>query len=161
MAHAAPSRDAPVSSTELTAGRELQIGEYAEEPTLNLSEARIILTKTLETRKRRKQEENPNSMDTAEPENLVKTRDYLEIFSVFKDLGEAQQAEAVINVHGTNMERFERSQLGSLVPSGADEAKALIPSLEKKVEDGLIEEETLETLCVELTKIKRQAQLGS
>lgn len=45
------------------------------------------------------------------------------------------------------------------VPSTADEAKALIPSLEKKVEDGTVQEADLEALCLELNKIKRQTQL--
>jgi len=59
------------------------------------------------------------------------------------------------------MERFERSQLGSLVPSCADEAKALIPSLERKVEVGEVSEEDLDGLCKELSKIKRNTQLNA
>lgn len=152
MAHAAPGREQPSSANDLTVYRELRLGEYTDEPTLNLSEARIILKKTLETRAQR-------GRTYEATETLLKTKDYLEIFAVFKELPEAQQAEGVINAYGKNMERFEKSQVGSLVPTSADEAKALIPSLEKKVEDGLINEDDLEQLCKELQRVRRQAQI--
>jgi len=150
--HAAPSRDAPTATTDLEAGPVLKLGEYADEPTLNTSEARIILLKTLQTRASR-------GRTYEETETLAKTRDYLEIFAVFKDLAEAQQVEGIINGYGKNLERFEKSQLGSLVPTCADEAKALIPSLERKVEEGTVTEDELEGICRELQRLKRQAQI--
>jgi DNA-directed RNA polymerase II subunit RPB4 len=152
MAPAAPSREAPSATNDLEAGMTLKLGEYADEPTLNTSEARIILKKTLDTRRAR-------GHNTEETETLAKTRDYLEIFAVFKELAEAQQVEGIINSYGKNLERFERSQLGSLVPTCADEAKALIPSLEGKVTDGKITDDELDDLCSDLQKVKRQAQL--
>ena len=88
-----------------------------------------------------------------------KTKDYLEIFAVFKELAEASVVEGIINSYGQNLERFEKSQLGSLVPTCSDEAKALIPSLERKVEDRIIDEDSLEGICRELQRLKRQAQL--
>ena len=149
MPHAAPSRNAPTATSDLEAGAVLKLGEFQNEVTLNLSEARIILQKTLATRPPRFEE----------TETTVKTKDYLEIFAVFKDLAEAEQVEGLINSLGENLARFEKSQLGSLVPTSADEAKALIPSLEKKVEDGTVTEEELDGICEQLQRIKRQAQL--
>ena len=105
MPRAAPSREAPSAANDQEAGKTLRLGEYADEPTLNTSEARMIILKTLETRKAR-------GANTEETETLVKTKDYLEIFAVFKDLTEAQQVEGIINVYGKNLERFEKSQLG-------------------------------------------------
>ncbi|KAK5948292.1 RNA polymerase B [Knufia fluminis] len=164
--HAAPSRDAPTSSTDLEAGRNLSIGEFTHDPTLNLSEARIILDKSLEARKKRLLEQNPNATEhernnaIKDTDTLFKTREYLDLFAVFKQMQDAEDAERVINSYAGGMERFERSQLGSLVPSCADEAKALIPSLERKVEVGEVNEEDLDGLCKELTRIKKHTRLG-
>ena len=152
MAPAAPSREAPSATNDLEAGLHLKLGEYAEVPTLNTSEARIILQKTLDTRRAR-------GRNTDETETLAKTRDYLEIFAPFKGLAEAQQVEGIINSYVNNLERFEKSQLGSLVPTCADEAKALIPSLEVKVADGKISDDDLDEMCRDLQRLKRQAQL--
>ena len=167
MSHAAPSRDAPTSSTDLEAGRTLSIGEFTHDPTLNLSEARIILSKSLEARQKRLLEHNPHATPEEqrnaikETDTLYKTREYLDLFAVFKQMNDAEDAERVINNYSMGMERFERSQLGSLVPSCADEAKALIPSLERKVEVGEVSEEDLDGLCKELSKIKRNTQLNA
>ncbi|ETI26237.1 hypothetical protein A1O7_07093 [Cladophialophora yegresii CBS 114405] len=152
MPHAAPSRVAPTATSDLEAGAVLKLGEFANEVTLNLSEARIVLLKTLDTRQKNNTVVNPT-------ENLEKTKDYLEIFAVFKNLAEAQEVEGIINGYAPSLERFEKSQLGSLVPTCADEAKALIPSLEKKVEDGIVGEEEIEGICRELQRLKRQAAL--
>lgn len=147
------------------ATRDLRLGEFTDDPTLNLSEVRILLRATLDARANRLTQNTSTTSPTARPtlpketETLAKTRDYLEIFSLFKDLQDAQHVERTINSYATGMERFEKSQLGSLVPSCADEAKALIPSLEKKVEGGIVGEEELERLCEELGRIKRQSQL--
>lgn len=142
---------------ELEAGRDLRLGEYSEDPTLNLSEARIIVARSLETRNRHNGE--MGKAPVRDSETVVKTKEYLDLFATFKEMGDAQQAEHSVNTYSQGMERFERSQMGSLVPTNADEAKALIPSLEKKVEEGLVNEADLEALCIELNKIKRQAQL--
>lgn len=167
MAHAAPSRDAPTSSTDLEAGRTLSIGEFTHDPTLNLSEARIILSKSLEARQKKLLSQNPNATPLEqrnaikETDTLFKTREYLDLFACFKQMQDAEDAERVINAYAGGMERFERSQLGSLVPSCADEAKALIPSLERKVEVGEVSEEDLDGLCKELSRIKRNTQLNA
>lgn len=152
MARAAPSREAPSTQSDLEAGLYLKLGEYADEPTLNTSEARIILQKTLETRRER-------GFVPEERDALVKTRDYLEIFAQFKNIAEAQQVEGIINSYGKDLERFEKSQLGNLVPSSAEEAKALIPSLEAKVMEGKVTDENLTDMCKDLQRLRRQAQL--
>jgi DNA-directed RNA polymerase II subunit RPB4 len=150
--HAAPSREQPTASTDLQAGREMNLGEWSETETLSLSEARIVLERALEMRQKRGE-------NVEEAETLVKTRDYLEIFAVFKDLSAAEQVEQLINSIGSNLDKFERSQLKSLLPTCADEAKALIPSLEKKVEDGHLDESELDSICKEVQRLKRQAEL--
>jgi len=147
MPRAAPSREAPSASQDLEAGAVLKLGEYADQPTLNTSEARIILKKTLDARRAR----NHNAEET---ETLAKTRDYLELFAVFKEIEEAQQVESIIDTYAKDIARFEKSQLGSLVPTCADEAKTLIPSLV-----GQILDQDLDDLCNDLQKLKRQAQL--
>lgn len=146
---------------DLEAGKELRLGEFSDDPTLNLSEARIIIDRSLEARRKHVSQRNGETDKTAfrDTETVSKTKDYLELFAVFKEMADAEQAERTINTYAQGMERFERSQLGSLVPTNADEAKALIPSLEKKVEDGVVNESDLEALCIELNKIKRQTQL--
>src|ERR1700761_1597814 len=110
MPHAAPSRVAPTATSDLEAGAVLKLGEFTNEVTLNLSEARIVLLKTLDTREKNNTVVNPT-------ENLEKTKDYLEIFAVFKNLAEAQEVEGIINGYAPGLERFEKSQLGSLVPT--------------------------------------------
>jgi hypothetical protein len=105
MKRAAPSREAPSASQDLEAGAVLKLGEYADQPTLNTSEARIILKKTLDARRARNH--NPD-----ETETLAKTRDYLEIFAVFKEIEEAQQVESIIDTYAKDIARFEKSQLG-------------------------------------------------
>ena len=149
MAHAAPSRQQPTASTDLEAGKELKLGEFASEETLSLSEARIVLEKTLQTR----------SNQIPISENTGKAQEYLDLFAVFKDLALAEQVEALINRLGTGLEKFEKAQLKTLIPTGADEAKAVIPSLEKKCEEGTVDEEELEGICKELQRLKRQAEL--
>ena len=155
MAPAAPSREAPSASTDLEAGLVLKLGEYADEPTLNASEARIILQRTLDNRRRN----NPNGQNIEPTEVTAKMQMYLELFAQFKNVAEAQQLEGIINSYAKDLERFEKSQLGTLVPGSADEAKALIPSLEGKVSMGILSERDLDDLCRDLKKLERQAQL--
>lgn len=156
MSHAAPGRDKPVALADLEAGRELMLGDYSEDPTLSLSEARIILNRTFEIRRSRSK--NPEEA-LKKTETLAKTENYLELFAVFKEMSDAQNVEITLNTYADRLGRFERSQMASLVPTCADEAKAIIPSIEKKVEDNIITEEELDQLCQELVRYKKQAQL--
>lgn len=149
---AAPSLQQPTASTDLSAGRDLKLGEFDDVTTLSLSEARVVLQKTLEYRQSR-------GMQLEETDSMIKTRDYLEIFAAFKDQTLAEQSDNVTKQLSESLHPFEATQMKSLLPTCADEAKALIPSLEKKVEDGLVDEAELDSICKELQKLKRQAEL--
>lgn len=167
MPAAAPSRQTPSSAAEIEASAVLKLGDFADIPCLNISEARIILQKTLDTRQQK-------GAVMRETETLIKTRDYLEIFSVFKEIPDAQALEAIVNVYSKELTNFEKSAIGrfflrgesgkigwdvltrwigSLVPTCADEAKTLIPSLVGKLSD-----DDLEDLCRQLQRLKFQAQ---
>ncbi|KKA25536.1 tRNA (guanine(37)-N1)-methyltransferase [Rasamsonia emersonii CBS 393.64] len=78
----------------------------------------------------------------------VGTLDYLEVFSRFKDEENIKAVERLLNSH-TELEMFERSQLGSLCCDNAEEAKSLIPSLQNKISDADLQE-----LLDELTKLR-------
>lgn len=147
---------------DLEAFRDLKLGEFADDPTLNLSEARIIIERSLEAREKRAKELNPNYNGPAYKESdiLIKTRDYLHLFAAFKEMQGAEDAERTINELGLGLEKFERSQLGTLVPASAEEAISLIPSLEKKIADRIVDEQQLEQLCHELRRLKQTNQMG-
>jgi DNA-directed RNA polymerase II subunit RPB4 len=108
MPPAAPSRQSPTSSTDIEASAVLKLGDFADIPCLNISEARIILQKTLDTRKQK-------GAVMRETETLVKTRDYLEIFSTFKEIPDAQALEGIVNVHSKVLTNFEKSAIGMFV----------------------------------------------
>ena len=154
MPRAAPSRTAPSATSDLEAGTVLKLGEYANEPCLNNSEARLVLERALQTRKERTGELRSTT-------TLDKTREYLHIFAVYKEIEFAQQIEGIISSRSKGSEgealltNFEKSQLGTLVPSCADEAKTLIPSLQGKIGDAELDE-----LCGDLQRLKRQAELN-
>ena len=150
--HAAPSREQPTASIELEAGRDLVLGEFADVDTLSLSEARIVLQAALDARVKRGEH-------LEETENMQKTRDYLEIFATFKDFKVAEQVDHLVSSISPALVKFEKTQIKSLLPTCADEAKALIPSLEKKIEDNLIDEAQLEDICKEVQRLKRQSEL--
>jgi DNA-directed RNA polymerase II subunit RPB4 len=108
MAPAAPSRQSPTSATDIEASAVLKLGDFADIPCLNISEARIILQKTLDTRKQK-------GAVMRETETLNKTRIYLEIFSVFKEIPDAQALEGIVNVYSKELTNFEKSAIG-MVP---------------------------------------------
>jgi DNA-directed RNA polymerase II subunit RPB4 len=105
MPAAAPSRQSPTSTADIEASSSLRLGDFADIPCLNTSEARIILAKTLETRRAK-------GAGMRETETLVKTRDYLEIFAVYKEIPDAQALEAVVNVWSKELTNFEKSAIG-------------------------------------------------
>ncbi|RMD39917.1 hypothetical protein DV735_g5218, partial [Chaetothyriales sp. CBS 134920] len=151
---AAPSRRQPIASTELEAGSDLKLGRFGNVQSLSLSEARIILEKVIETRA-------AQGFAHEEKQNTTKTRDYLEIFAAFKEQSLAEGAARLVDQGNlTGLEPFESAQMKSLLPTSADEAKALIPSLERKCENGTVDEDALEEVCRELQKLKRTAGLS-
>ena len=105
MPPAAPSRQSPTSATDIEASAVLKLGEFADIPCLNISEARIILQKTLDTRLAK-------GGVIPDKDNLTKTRDYLEIFSVFKEIPDAQALEGIVNVYSKVLTNFEKSAIG-------------------------------------------------
>ncbi|KAL2854882.1 hypothetical protein BJY01DRAFT_231824 [Aspergillus pseudoustus] len=126
---------------ELEAASTLKLGADQNTHTLSLSEARLVINKVLENKRR-------GGKKYEEPENLTKTLDYLEVFARFKDEENIKAVERLLNSH-TELEMFERSQLGSLCCDNAEEAKSLIPSLQNKISDGDLQE-----LLDELTKLR-------
>ncbi|CAI7574508.1 unnamed protein product [Penicillium glandicola] len=126
---------------ELEAASTLKLGADQNTHTLSLSEARLVIHKVLENKRR-----GGNKYE--EPENLTKTLDYLDVFARFKDEENIKAVERLLNSH-TELEMFERSQLGSLCCDNAEEAKSLIPSLQNKISDGDLQE-----LLDELTKLR-------
>ncbi|KAL1990163.1 hypothetical protein VTN49DRAFT_6002 [Thermomyces lanuginosus] len=127
--------------SDLEAASSLKLGEDQNTHTLSLSEARLVINKVLENKRRTR----PNY---EEPENLTKTLDYLEVFARFRDEENIKAVERLLNSH-TELEMFERSQLGSLCCDNAEEAKSLIPSLQNKISDNDLQE-----LLDELTKLR-------
>ncbi|KAL1859289.1 RNA polymerase B [Paecilomyces lecythidis] len=130
-----------VPQGELEAASQLKLGADQNTHTLSLSEARLVINKVLENKRR-------GGKKYDEPENLTKTLDYLEVFSRFKDEENIKAVERLLNAH-TELEMFERSQLGSLCCDNAEEAKSLIPSLQNKISD-----HDLQELLDELTKLR-------
>lgn len=126
---------------ELEAASTLKLGADQNTHTLSLSEARLVIDKVLENKRR-------GGKKYEEPENLIKTLEYLSLFARFKDEENIKAVERLLNSH-TELEMFERSQLGSLCCDNADEAKSLIPSLQNKISDGELQE-----LLDELTKLR-------
>ncbi|KAI4188217.1 MAG: hypothetical protein LQ346_005363 [Caloplaca aetnensis] len=125
----ARTREKPSGEEEATA--DLKLGEFEGVPTLTISEARVLINAVVSHRRAHKNE--------AEPENLTKTRDYLEIFARFKQ-PEALEAVERMLMAKTELEAFERSQLGTLCLDSADEARTLIPSLSNKISESDLQE---------------------
>jgi len=87
---------------------------------------------------RRKQSEQKEDIEEMS-EVFFKTLDYTRRLSKFKS------RETIRSVRGIfsgkhNLHKFEVAQIANLCPETAEEAKALIPSLESKMEDDELEE---------------------
>ncbi|KAI4220913.1 MAG: hypothetical protein LQ349_007974 [Xanthoria aureola] len=118
------TREKPSGDEEATA--ELKLGEFQNVPTLSLSEARLLINAVLDNRRKLRK--------VNETETLIKTQDYLEVFARFKQTENIEAVERVLGAK-TELELFEKSQLGSLCCETAEEAKTLIPSLANKISD--------------------------
>lgn len=86
------------------AASELKLGEFDNVPTLNLSEARTIINAVTARRRAIKQK-------VSDSETLLKTQEYLELFARFKQQEHVTAIEQLL-ASRTELERFERSQLG-------------------------------------------------
>lgn len=82
----------------------LNLGEFDNVPTLNLSEARTIINAVVTRRRQIKQK-------VSESETLLKTQEYLELFARFKNQEHVTAIEQLLGSR-VELERFERSQLG-------------------------------------------------
>ncbi|OAX78992.1 hypothetical protein ACJ72_06696 [Emergomyces africanus] len=134
-------RKRELPQNELEATSQLKLGEFQNVPTLSLSEARLVINKVLDLRRK-------GDHKFEERETLVKTQDYLELFARFKEKENIEAVERLLSAH-TELELFERSQLGSLCCNDAEEAKSLIPSIGNKISDTELQE-----LLDELTKLR-------
>ncbi|KAI9838646.1 MAG: hypothetical protein M1819_004960 [Sarea resinae] len=141
MASTAPTsrtRERPHGDEE--ASTELRLGEFQSVPTLTMSEARLLINAVIEHRKTQRKVE--------ETETLIKMQDYLDIFARFKQKENIEAVERMLTTH-TELEPFEKSQLGSLCCDSAEEAKTLIPSLGNRISD-----DELQDLLSEITNIR-------
>ncbi|KAL8873023.1 MAG: hypothetical protein Q9174_001442 [Haloplaca sp. 1 TL-2023] len=134
----ARTREKPSGDEEATA--DLKLGEFQHVPTLTLSEARVLINAVIDHRKAR------GKVD--ETETLIKTQDYLDVFARFKQKENIEAVERMLAAK-EELERFERSQLGSLCCETAEEAKTLIPSLTNKISD-----QDLQELLDDITKLR-------
>jgi DNA-directed RNA polymerase II subunit RPB4 len=86
----------------------LKLGEFANDPTLSYSEARLLLNKVLQVRSQEKDGHKP------EGEVLSKTMEYLDVFARFKMQEIVENVEVYLKSHQSKgeVEEFERAQLG-------------------------------------------------
>ncbi|KAL9584621.1 MAG: hypothetical protein Q9212_001997 [Teloschistes hypoglaucus] len=138
IAPTARTRGKPSGDEEATAN--LKLGEFQNVPTLTLSEARLLINAVMDHRK------TLRTVD--ETETLIKTQDYLDVFARFKQKENIEAVERYLATK-TELELFERSQLGSLCCESAEEAKTLVPSLTNKIND-----QDLQELLDEITKLR-------
>lgn len=103
MPHSASRPKRPPTGDE-EAAAVLKLGEFDNVPTLNLSEARTIINAVVARRRAIKQK-------VSESETLLKTQEYLELFARFKQQEHVTAIEQLL-ASRTELERFERSQLG-------------------------------------------------
>jgi len=95
----------PITGDE-EASSTLRLGEFQNVPTLNLSEARVIIN-AVTTRRKQLKSNNSNG----DSETLVKVQEYLELFARYKEQEHVGALEQLLNGR-PELEKFERSQLG-------------------------------------------------
>ncbi|CAF0706130.1 unnamed protein product [Brachionus calyciflorus] len=101
--------------------------EFENSETLLISEVHMLMEN--------RRAQNESSEEEKElPPVFLKTLEYCERFSRFKN---KETIIAVRNmlVQKTNFHKFEIASLANLCPENSEEAKALIPSLENKIEN--------------------------
>ncbi|KAK0415933.1 hypothetical protein QR680_012199 [Steinernema hermaphroditum] len=87
---------------------------------------------------RRQQSEQKEDIEEMS-EVFVKTLDYTRRLSKFKNRETIRDVRFIFN-NKTMLHKYEIAQIANLCPETAEEAKALIPSLEDKVSDEELEE---------------------
>ncbi|KAI9797316.1 MAG: hypothetical protein M1825_006027 [Sarcosagium campestre] len=138
------ARERPLGEEE--ASTVLKLGEFQNVPSLTLSEARLVINVVMGNRRAKFGREGQDT------EMLIKTQDYLDVFARFKQKENIEAVERLLGAH-TDLEPFERSQIGSLCCESAEEAKTLIPSLTNKKSDADLQE-----LLDEITKLRNYVE---
>ncbi|QDS68397.1 hypothetical protein FKW77_010764 [Venturia effusa] len=137
-----PARKKPGQEEDEEAGATIRLGpDFQDAHALSVSEARLIVEKTEEVRKK-------TGKKLRETENLLKMQTYMDTFARFRSLGTLNQIETLLaNYESVGMDSFEKAQLVSLACVEAEEAKTLIPSLSDKISD-----EDLTNLCEQISQ---------
>ena len=107
------SRPRPPPPAEEQVSQTLSLGEFSNVQSLSLSAARMILHAMIAHRKKGS---NNGSTVMRESETLTKTLDYLELFARFKDEETTQSVENILGNYD-ELDTFEKSQLGALIPA--------------------------------------------
>eukprot|EP00164_Ancoracysta_twista_P008482 GFYU01012281.1.p2 GENE.GFYU01012281.1~~GFYU01012281.1.p2 ORF type:complete len:137 (-),score=33.30 GFYU01012281.1:60-470(-) len=115
--------------------------EFDKVKCLMTSEVAIIL-------ERRLQDVNDEAGDSNLPPMFHKTNEYVQKFNRFKSKANVDRVRGLLENKG--LEEFEMAQLANLNPETPEEAKILIPSLEKRFED-----EDITTLLQDLATLRR------
>ncbi|XP_071840294.1 DNA-directed RNA polymerase II subunit RPB4-like [Apostichopus japonicus] len=100
--------------------------EFENAETLLNSEVKMLL-------EHRKQQNESQEEEQELSEVFMKTLNYTERFSRFKNRETIADVRALLQQQ--DLHKFELASLANLCPESAEEAKALIPSLEAKFED--------------------------
>lgn len=105
--------------------------EFEHAETLLNSEVRMLL-------EHRKQQNESQEEEQELSEVFMKTLNYTERFSRFKNRETISDVRGLLQKY--QLHKFELSSLANLCPENAEEAKALIPSLEGRFEDEELQE---------------------
>lgn len=119
----------------------LRLGEFEDTACLSVAECNVLLNSL----------NNNNARPPARTDIYVKTKDYVQTFSRFKDQKTVGQVDVLLDeyVRRGLIVPFEKAQLATLCCDTADEAKTLIPSLE-----GKIGEDELQSLLNDISKLR-------
>lgn len=137
---AEPSKTLAVTDAEEEDATQLKFPqEFKEAEPLLISEVALLL-------EHRKQEHQQISADddTDFTPVFLKTLEYTARFSAFKNRSIIAEVRQLMTQKDFDLHKFEIASIANLTPDNADEAKALIPSLQR------IEESELEDLLDEI-----------
>ena len=108
--------------------------EFEASETLLISEVRLLL----EDKKQRSEEADE---DTEFNEVFNKTLSYCQTFSKYSTKENMQAVRQLLTMQPSQpLHKFELAQLGNLVPDSAEDARALIPSIQHKLTDEELEQ---------------------
>ncbi|KAK3675459.1 RNA polymerase B [Recurvomyces mirabilis] len=141
------SRTRPVPSGNEEATAHLHLGDMTDVPCLSVSECNELLSRLAAS-------QGSGGRPPANSDVYLKTREYVGMFSRFKDGKTVTQVDGVSSAllgkgEGGGVSMFERAQLATLCCDTAEEARTLIPSLEGKLDD-----ETLQNVLDEISKLR-------